>query len=258
MEYINMTFSKPNDDNRSKMTEENYPSGDSEKPQYEIKNEYNQIYNETPDIYISVDANTNKITDVNRAFEDVLGYDKFNFDHQEDFFSIIPEAEHNELKEALNKLSDCKELGIDIGLYKKDRSIINVLSKITLKVNEQNQTEYQFICHNSVAQEKLNLDQQKQLNSKLLFSENKKLYESILDAATDGWWDWHLKEDCIYMSPKFKAYLGYESQEIPDTLEGWKRLVYEDDLPEIIDATESHIANGTPYENIVRYKCKKW
>ncbi|MDC0535356.1 EAL domain-containing protein [Francisellaceae bacterium] len=257
-----MTIGKSSDDVRSNMTEENYSPADSERSQYEMKNEYNQIYNKTPDIYISVDANTNKITDVNRAFEDVLGYDKFDFDHQEDFFNIILETEHKELKEILNKMSDCEEVDLDLALYKKDRSILKVTSKVLLKVNDQSQTEYQFICQNYVSKEKLESDHQKQLQSELLFSENKKLYESILDATTDGWWDWHLEEDHIYMSPKFKAYFGYENQEIPNTLEGWKSIVHEDDLSEIISATESHIADGTPYENIVRYKCKngeiKW
>jgi PAS domain-containing protein len=33
--------------------------------------------------------------------------------------------------------------------------------------------------------------------------------ELILDMAVDGFWDWDLKADRVYLSPKFCACIGY-------------------------------------------------
>lgn len=87
-------------------------------------------------------------------------------------------------------------------------------------------------------------------------------YEFILDAATDGWWDWNLETNEEYLSPKFKALLGYSEEDLPNRVESWQRIIFAEDLPKALTAFEDHINKGQPYDPIVRYHCKdgsmKW
>jgi two-component system, cell cycle sensor histidine kinase and response regulator CckA len=48
--------------------------------------------------------------------------------------------------------------------------------------------------------------------------------------AADGLWDWNLKTDEVYYSPRWKEMLGYGIEELEHNLDTWKRLVHPDDM----------------------------
>ena len=43
--------------------------------------------------------------------------------------------------------------------------------------------------------------------------------------ATDGYWDWDPAKETLYLSPRWKAQLGYADAEFPNSLEAWFALV---------------------------------
>lgn len=110
--------------------------------------------------------------------------------------------------------------------------------------------------------EELNIEREKLHQSQKLFTENKQLYELILDAVTDGWWDWNLETDDEYLSPKFKALFGYSEQELSNHADSWKKIIYSDDLNKVLLSYNDHIHEDKPFAPIVRYHCKnggtKW
>ena len=55
-------------------------------------------------------------------------------------------------------------------------------------------------------------------------------YALITEAANDGLWDWDLKTNEVYYSPRWKEMLGYEDDEIGDTPEEWTKLIHPDDI----------------------------
>lgn len=83
-----------------------------------------------------------------------------------------------------------------------------------------------------------------------------------LDAAEEGLWDWHIRDDDAYFSPRWMEMLGYGADELPHTGETWKSLIHPDDLQHVLDALHKHIEDGEPYDVEHRLKTKsgewKW
>lgn len=43
--------------------------------------------------------------------------------------------------------------------------------------------------------------------------------ELVLQATSEGHWDWNLETDEVYFSPRWKEMLGYHEDEIPNGVE---------------------------------------
>ena len=54
-----------------------------------------------------------------------------------------------------------------------------------------------------------------------------------IENTTDGLWDWNLVTNKVFFSRQWKAMLGFEDNEIGDSLDEWSKRV----LPEDLDAT---------------------
>jgi PAS domain S-box-containing protein len=56
------------------------------------------------------------------------------------------------------------------------------------------------------------------------------ILEFVLEDTSDGYWDWNVVTNYEYLSPKFKAQLGYKVDELAHTPESWMRLCNPEDL----------------------------
>jgi len=81
------------------------------------------------------------------------------------------------------------------------------------------------------------------------------LFEHIVEVATAGWWDWHIKENHEYLSPSFKMMFGYEDHEMDNSPESWQKIIHPDDLIVVLHHFDNHVKSkgDIPYRNIVRY-----
>lgn len=57
----------------------------------------------------------------------------------------------------------------------------------------------------------------------------KQQLELVIQASSEGFWDWNLVTNEIYFSPQWKAMLGYADHELPNTLEMWQSVILEED-----------------------------
>ena len=68
-------------------------------------------------------------------------------------------------------------------------------------------------------------------------------YALAVNGAKDGLWDWDLKENRVYFSPRWKSMLGYANGAIGDRPAEWFDRIHADDLPAVQAALSAHL-NG--------------
>ncbi len=77
--------------------------------------------------------------------------------------------------------------------------------------------------------------------------ESEERYYLAARGANDGLWDWNLKKDEIYYSPRWKAMLGFVDDEIESSPNEWIHRIHPDDHDAVIFALTNHINNKTPH-----------
>ncbi|GIX45917.1 MAG: two-component system response regulator [Candidatus Tectimicrobiota bacterium] len=79
----------------------------------------------------------------------------------------------------------------------------------------------------------------------LRYSEER--YALAMQGANDGLWDWDLRTQEIYFSPRWKALLGYAEHEIGCQPQEWFRRVHPDDLERLQASIRDHLKGVTPH-----------
>jgi diguanylate cyclase (GGDEF)-like protein/PAS domain S-box-containing protein len=75
-------------------------------------------------------------------------------------------------------------------------------------------------------------------------------YSLAVRGANDGLWDWDLRTDRIYFSPRWKQMLGYQEHEIGDSVQEWFSRVHPDDLQHLKAEIAAHLeVLGPHFEN---------
>ena len=74
--------------------------------------------------------------------------------------------------------------------------------------------------------------------------ESEARYALAARGTNDGLWDWDLRTDEVYYSPRWKAMLGYEDGEIGTSPEEWLRRVHPEDVASAPGASSPPTARG--------------
>jgi|GEM_PF-1154422 len=87
---------------------------------------------------------------------------------------------------------------------------------------------------------------------------NKEKYELAIEASQDGIWEMNLETKETYFSPRWKAIMGYNTDELPNSMEVWGQLVFAEDKKELEDHFREKILKGgqNSYEVEQRYRHK--
>lgn len=96
-----------------------------------------------------------------------------------------------------------------------------------------------------------------------LSSTNHKLADSqerlqlALDATNEGLWDWNMKSNEVYFSPRWKSMLGYEPHELENTFKTWEDLLHPEDYERVYNEVMALVSGSTQYlESIYRLRHK--
>ena len=84
------------------------------------------------------------------------------------------------------------------------------------------------------------------------------IFDTIIEGTLAGFWDWDIKNNKEYLSPKFKQVLGYKDHEMENSPEAWQKIIFKEDLVDVFKLFEDHVASKgkVPYHNEVRYHHK--
>ena len=81
-------------------------------------------------------------------------------------------------------------------------------------------------------------------------------YARAVRGTSDGLWEWEVQSGEAYLSPRYKALLGYRDDEIDDSLAGFEALVHPEDLPLVQAAYEAHLQRHAPFDVEMRLRTK--
>lgn len=77
-----------------------------------------------------------------------------------------------------------------------------------------------------------------------------KRLQLALEATGDGLWDWNLRLDRAFLTPRYYEMIGCRAEDVTPDFEFFKRTVHPDDLPAVLDAMEKHLQGKTPASEI--------
>ncbi|MBD2463825.1 EAL domain-containing protein [Oscillatoria sp. FACHB-1407] len=75
--------------------------------------------------------------------------------------------------------------------------------------------------------------------------ESQERYALAVQGANDGLWDWNLRTNEIYFSPRWKEMLGYDDKAIGNTPEEWFNRVHSEELEWLQAQLEAHLEGLT-------------
>ncbi|MDZ7795471.1 MAG: PAS domain-containing protein [Spirochaetia bacterium] len=93
--------------------------------------------------------------------------------------------------------------------------------------------------------------------------ESEARWQFALEGAGDGVWDWNAETDKVFFSRQWKEMLGYNEDEVGDTLDEWESRIHPEDRERCFADIEAHLSGKAPYyRNEHRVRCKngeyKW
>lgn len=87
--------------------------------------------------------------------------------------------------------------------------------------------------------------------------ESEERYALAMRGSNDGLWDWDLRSNEIYFSPRWKSMLGYSEKEITNSPQEWFSRVHPDDIDKLRIDIETHLTRNSPhFENEHRLQHK--
>ena len=102
------------------------------------------------------------------------------------------------------------------------------------------------------------LDLTERVESELALRDAEERWSLALKANNDGIWDWNTETDEIWFSPRYLSMLGFGPDELPGTLDSWRRLVHPQDLPEAMAQAREYIEGRLPtYQLVFRMRHKE-
>lgn len=87
-------------------------------------------------------------------------------------------------------------------------------------------------------------------------AESQERFQRAADGSSVGIWDWNVRTGEDYLSPRWKALLGYEDHELPNEVGSWTGQIHPDDASRVLTTVEAHLQHHKPYDIELRMRCK--
>ena len=83
--------------------------------------------------------------------------------------------------------------------------------------------------------------------TELALRESQERYALVVQSTHDGLWDWNLKTNEIYFSPRWKTMLGYTEDEIDNSLAEWFKRVHPEEMEQFKGELSAHWSGLTTH-----------
>ncbi|MCX6179382.1 MAG: ATP-binding protein [Chlorobiales bacterium] len=75
-------------------------------------------------------------------------------------------------------------------------------------------------------------------------------YMLAINGSNDGIWDWNLRDNTLYLSPKWKQMIGYEDYELPNVYATFEARLHPEDKPDALVYLDRYLKNEIPAYSI--------
>ncbi len=89
------------------------------------------------------------------------------------------------------------------------------------------------------------ITERRQTEEKLRVSQER--YALAAQGANDGLWDWNMKTDHVYYSPRWQTMLGLNDEEVSHNLDEWLNRVHRDDRKRVESDLQTHLKGVTSH-----------
>ncbi len=83
--------------------------------------------------------------------------------------------------------------------------------------------------------------------------ESEERFSLAMQGANDGLWDWNIKTNVVYYSPRWKSMLGYAENEVKPHLSAGTELLHKDDINKVLSEVEACV-NGSKEKYEVEFR----
>lgn len=136
-------------------------------------------------------------------------------------------------------------------------------TRSSIEINTQNKTNccshliiaQKYIQEQAAVFIEIDITQRQQIEAALRESEER--YALAMQGINDGLWDWNLRTNEVYFSPRWKSMLDYQESEIGNTLNDWFSRIHPGDIERIKMEILNHLAElSLQFESEYRILCK--
>ena len=215
----------------------------------ELKNELKPIFDSSIQRFYLIDLNLNIIA-FNKSARDVI-YKEFNFTLKKgtNALDLIPQEDRR--KHFLEQFNLAKQ-GHSV-FFKESYPLKNELrwneTHLDPVVDERGEIKRILVWTLDIT------DREKYLAD---LKESQERYELIARGGNDGIFDWDMIKNTVYLSPRWKALLGYEDYELKNEFGVRDSLIHPDDKEKANNVLKDYLEGKVPiYENEFRFMHKR-
>jgi len=219
------------------------------------KQRLDSILNALDDVVWSISATTEEILYLNPATERVYGRPVQDFfDHPHLRLEVVHPDDYAQVRVFHQQLLAQGTYSLEYRIQRPDGAIRWLYDRGRVTYDQEGDP----LRLDGIASD---ITDRKQAEEAWRVSEER--WHLALRGNNDGIWDWNVKTNEVFFSPRWKEMLGYQEDEIANHLEEWSKRVHPDDLEGVMGMIQDHFDQKTPYYiNEHRVLCKdgsyKW
>jgi len=198
-----------------------------------------KIFSSLMDAILLVDSDSLQILDCNPAASTVFGYSKEEMIGSSllPIFSLVP-GSYQTAAELFSAFNGQGSMPYERLLSRKDGSRFHAEFSCAHLEDDPHQPSRWLVLLKDISTRKA---------AQEILRESEERYTLAVRGANDGLWDWDLKKEQIYFSPRWKSMLGYADDEVSSSYLEWFERIHPEDKDKVVINLTSHINGRTPH-----------
>lgn len=204
----------------------------------ESEGRYADLYENAPDMYVSVDVSTATIIRCNQTLASKTGYSKDEIVGKPIFDMYHPDC-MDDVKKAFRSFVETGEIkDAELQLKRKDGSRIDVSLNVTAARDEKGKVLSSRSTWRDITERK---------RSEMALIKSEERYEMAESAGNIGSWDWNILTGELYWTKNIEPVFGFGPGEFGASYEAFLDSVHPDDRKFLVDSVNAAVETGKDY-----------